>query len=198
MKRNTAKLKEDLLQAGITEIEKHGLDQLSLRTIAKTCGVTHGTPYRHFENKEGFLRAVLARISTFCAQCQSQGISQDMPAQKQLSQMGYNFVNFAKAYPYFFEALFIKYPFKYMKVTQDTIVSDTDLPGFTAFKTIVRQLREEKHFSSTEAENLFHFWSFITGLAILAQSPIGQDLNDRKIQTTIDNMVTIYSKGEKS
>ena len=56
MKRNTAQLKEQLIQTGIEEIGKHGIEQLSLRTIAKACGVTHGTPYRHFESKEGYLR----------------------------------------------------------------------------------------------------------------------------------------------
>ena len=53
MKRNTAQLKEQLIQTGIDEIGKHGIEQLSLRTVAKVCGVTHGSPYRHFESKEG-------------------------------------------------------------------------------------------------------------------------------------------------
>mgnify|MGYP000028760776 CR=1 FL=1 len=35
MKRNTAQLKEKLIQTGVEEIKKNGLDQLSLRTIAK-------------------------------------------------------------------------------------------------------------------------------------------------------------------
>ena len=43
MKRNTAQLKEQLIQTGIDEIEKHGIEQLSLRTVAKICGVTHSS-----------------------------------------------------------------------------------------------------------------------------------------------------------
>lgn len=65
MKRNTAELKERLIQTGIKEIEKHGIDQLSLRTVAKSCGVTHGTPYRHFESKENYLEVVLKRLFCF-------------------------------------------------------------------------------------------------------------------------------------
>ena len=68
MKRNTAQLKEQLIQTGIDEIEKHGIEQLSLRTVAKACGVTHGSPYRHFESKEGYLKVVLARLSLFLNQ----------------------------------------------------------------------------------------------------------------------------------
>lgn len=48
MKRNTAELKERLIQTGIKEIEDHGIDQLSLRTVAKSCGVTHGHPLPAF------------------------------------------------------------------------------------------------------------------------------------------------------
>lgn len=173
MKRNTAELKERLIQTGIKEIEDHGIDQLSLRTVAKSCGITHGTPYRHFESKENYLKVVLKRLSVFLNQ-------------------------FAKAYPYFFEALFIKFPFKYIKVTQDTISLDSDLPGFAAFKRIVLELRKDEGFTNSEAEILFHFWSFISGLAVLANSPIGRDLDNKAIQTNIEHMLDVYIKGERS
>lgn len=65
MKRNTAQLKEQLIQTGIDEIGKHGIEQLSLRTVAKACGVTHGSPYRHFESKEGYLKVVLTQLRCF-------------------------------------------------------------------------------------------------------------------------------------
>lgn len=68
MKRNTAELKEKLIQTGVAEIKKHGIDRLSLRTVAKSCGVTHATPYRHFKSKEDYLRVVLKRLSAFLSQ----------------------------------------------------------------------------------------------------------------------------------
>ena len=51
MKRDTDKLKENLILTGVEEIKQNGIDSISLRTVAKSCGVTHGTPYRHFESK---------------------------------------------------------------------------------------------------------------------------------------------------
>lgn len=198
MKRNTAQLKEQLIQTGIEEIGKHGIEQLSLRTIAKACGVTHGSPYRHFESKEGYLKVVLARLSLFLNQEINENIDATGSARDQLSQLGLNFIIFAKTYPYFFEALFIKFPFKYMKATQDTILLESDLPGFDKFKELVLKLRKEENFSNSEAESLFHFWSFITGLAVLANSPIGQDLDPQAIHSTIEHMLDIYIKGERS
>ena len=137
MKRNTGQLKEQLIQTGIDEIGKHGIEKLSLRTIAKACGVTHGTPYRHFESKEGYLKVVLARLSLFLNQEINENIDATGSARDQLTRLGLNFIIFAKTYPHFFEALFIKFPFKYMKVTQDTILLESDLPGFDKFKELV-------------------------------------------------------------
>ena len=198
MKRNTAQLKEQLIQTGIDEIGKHGIEQLSLRTVAKACGVTHGSPYRHFESKEGYLKVVLTQLSLFLNQEINENIDATSPARDQLTQLGLNFIIFAKTYPHFFEALFIKFPFKYMKVAQDTILLESDLPGFDKFKELVLKLRKEENFSNSEAESLFHFWSFITGLAVLTNSPIGQDLDPQAIQSTIEHMLDIYIKGERS
>ena len=198
MKRNTAQLKEQLIQTGIDEIGKHGIEQLSLRTVAKACGVTHGSPYRHFESKEGYLKVVLTQLSLFLKQEINQSMDATGSARDQLTQLGLNFIIFAKTYPHFFGALFIKFPFKYMKVTQDTILLESDLPGFDKFKELVLKLRKEENFSNSEAESLFHFWSFITGLAVLANSPIGQDLEPQAIQSTIEHMLDIYIKGERS
>ncbi|BAQ23949.1 transcriptional regulator [Streptococcus troglodytae] len=139
----------------------------------------------------------MTRLSTFLNQEIDQGIDQKISARDQLAQMGFNLITFAKRYPYFFEALFIKFPFKYMKVTQETIVLDSDLPGFDKFKRIVLDLRKEENFTNSEAETLFHFWSFISGLAVLANSPIGRDLDNQAIHTTINHMLDIYIKGEQ-
>lgn len=198
MKRNTAQLKEQLIQTGMEEIRKHGIEQLSLRTVAKACGVTHGSPYRHFESKEGYLRVVLTRLSLFLNQEINQSLDQTASARDQLAQLGVEFIRFAQDYPHYFEALFIKFPFKYMKLTSETILLESDLPGFDRFKAVVLQLRQEEGFSNSEAESLFHFWSFITGLAVLANSPIGQDLDEQAIQETISHMLDIYIKGERS
>ena len=64
------------------------------------------------------------------------------------------------------KALFIKSPFKYMELSGDTILVEKDLLGFDSFKRVVLALREEKGFHN---DTLFHFCSFISGLAILSK-----------------------------
>ena len=53
MKRNTAQLKGNLIQAGIEQICQHGIDNLSLRTVLQKSRITHGAPYKHFGSKDG-------------------------------------------------------------------------------------------------------------------------------------------------
>lgn len=171
---------------------------MSLRTVAKTCGVTHGTPYRHFKTKEAYLKAVLTEVAAFLNREIDKGVDEKDSARNQLAQMGCSLIASAKSYPYFFEALFVKFPFKYMKATRETILTDRDLPGFCKFKCIVSALRREVNFINSEAEMLFHFWSFISGFAVLANSPIGRDLDSKDIQTNIDHMLDIYIKGGQS
>lgn len=198
MKRNTAQLKENLIQTGIEEIHQHGIDNLSLRTVSQKCGVTHGAPYKHFGSKDGYLRIVLSRLSDFWANEMTVNIASSSSARDELTQMGFNFVLAAKRNPYVFEALFVKYPFKYLELSGETILTETDLPGFDAFKHIVLKLRQQEGFNNSEAETLFHFWSFISGLAILSQNPIGTDLSQSAIRTTIEHMLDIYIKGENT
>lgn len=195
MKRHTAKLKEDLIQTGVEEIKNHGIDKVSLRTIAKVCGVTHGTPYKHFESKEMYLKAVLARLSDFCSSQMTQNLDLNAPARQQLLQLGLNVVTFAQVYPYVFEALFIKYPFNYMEMTENTIVTTSQMSGFHDFKQCVVKLRQEENLLGSEAETLVHFWSFISGLGILVKSPLGDNFSYQMLQDMIEQMLSIYIKG---
>jgi AcrR family transcriptional regulator len=51
-------LRNSLIELALTELERVGYEQLSLRELAKTLGVSRAAPYRHFESKEVLLRAL--------------------------------------------------------------------------------------------------------------------------------------------
>lgn len=55
-------LREELLLAGIAELEIRGLGGFSLRRVAAACGVSCAAPYKHFESKEAFIAAILSYI----------------------------------------------------------------------------------------------------------------------------------------
>ena len=198
MKRNTAELRENLIQTGMEAIKNQGLEQLSLRTVATACGVTHGSPYKHFGNKDGYLKVVLARLTQLFYEEVTKDLDKSLSARYQLLQMGQAFVLFAQTNPHIFEALFIKFPFKYMEVTPETILTNVDLPGFSHFKVLVVRLIEEEKLMGREIDVLIHLWSFILGLSILSMGQIGENFSPRTIQETIEGMLERYIKGGQS
>ena len=198
MKRNTAELRENLIQTGMEAIKNQGLEQLSLRTVATACGVTHGSPYKHFGNKDGYLKVVLARLTQLFYEEVTKDLDKAMSARYQLLQMGQAFVLFAQTNPHIFEALFIKFPFKYMEVTPETILTNVDLPGFSHFKVLVVRLIEEEKLMGREIDVLIHLWSFILGLSILSMGQIGESFSPETIQENIEGMLERYIKGGQS
>lgn len=96
MKRNTAELKEKLIATGAEEIRTRGVDQLSIRTVAQRCGVTHGAPYKHFENKDVYLQVVLEHLSEIFLKYLTKGVDSSLDVRGQLVLMGCNFVHLLK------------------------------------------------------------------------------------------------------
>jgi AcrR family transcriptional regulator len=52
VKRN---LREELILAGIDEINIHGANGFSVRRVAGACKVSSAAPYKHFKDKEHFI-----------------------------------------------------------------------------------------------------------------------------------------------
>ena len=91
MKRNTAELKEKLIATGVEEIRTRGVDQLSIRTVAQRCGVTHGAPYKHFENKDVYLQVVLEHLSEIFLKYLTKGVDSSLDVRGQLVLIGLQF-----------------------------------------------------------------------------------------------------------
>ena len=60
----TETLKNRLIIAGIEEISMYGIRDFSLRRVATRCDASCAAPYRHFKNREDFIREILAYINS--------------------------------------------------------------------------------------------------------------------------------------
>jgi len=52
-------LKNALIQAGRELLERTGSEQFDLRTLARTVGVSHAAPYRHFTDKRALIYSIV-------------------------------------------------------------------------------------------------------------------------------------------
>jgi len=96
-----------LVDAAEQQIESAGLDGLTLRSIARRCGVSHAAPARHFNGVSGLLAALAARTfrnltHTLDAHVEAAG---DDPRQR-LAAAGRGYVEFALANPGTYELIF--------------------------------------------------------------------------------------------
>lgn len=61
-KNQSISVREKLILAGIEELENHGMQSFSMRRTAAACGMSCAAPYKHFEDKEEFVYAIIDYI----------------------------------------------------------------------------------------------------------------------------------------
>ena len=98
----TASVKEQLIIAGIDELEAHGISDFSLRRVAAACNVSCAAPYKHFESKEELIDEIFGYIRTQLNLLLEQvgEIFKDNP-KKKLVESGVAYIRFCIANPHF-------------------------------------------------------------------------------------------------
>lgn len=101
-------LKAALLSSALVLLDSMGVEKLSLRKVALHAGVSHGAPYRHFEDKEGLLAAVAHEgfVSMYEHMSQARDTFPDDDPRAQLDALGKAYVLFAIAHPTHFRLMF--------------------------------------------------------------------------------------------
>lgn len=91
-------LRSCLLRVGREELEAKGQEALSLREAARRAGVSANAPYRHFPDKEAFLRALAIAGFEELAECSGR--------EERIVGLGLAYIRFAEANPKLFTLMF--------------------------------------------------------------------------------------------
>lgn len=101
--------REDLIKAGIQEINKHGIAGFSMRRIADDCGLSCGAPYKHFENRKDFIAAVIEYVNEQWRVRQQELLDQYAgDLRRQIVEMSVGYVEFLMEHPHFRSILMLK------------------------------------------------------------------------------------------
>ena len=108
-KDSTRDLRQDLIEAGIEEINMYGANDFSVRRVASACGVSTAAPYKHFKDKKEFIGAIIDYVNEQWAVVQDQLLANctDDP-RTQMVTVAVGYVQFLMEKPYYRQTLMLK------------------------------------------------------------------------------------------
>ncbi|MCC8357923.1 MAG: TetR/AcrR family transcriptional regulator [Oscillospiraceae bacterium] len=101
--------KQELLLAGVQELNDHGIVDFSVRRVAEACGLSPAAPYKHFANKNEFIAAVISyNYSIWYTKLHDILEANPGDYRRQITEMLVTYTCFLVENPHFRSALMIK------------------------------------------------------------------------------------------
>lgn len=195
-RKESQKLRKEMINKGVEIVKKQGIENISIRKIAVDCGISHSSPYRHFKNKNELIKAILKKISSIFSVKLIQNIDFNQNRKEILSDMGFNFVQFASENPFLFDAMFLSRYIIPIKIKNKQLISDESLPGFDEFKQAVQKFSNENRIKTRSDFELTQLWSFILGFSVVI-SHVDIKTDDEWVKQVISSMIETYIKGNQ-
>lgn len=108
-KERSTNLRQDLILAGIEEINAYGANDFSVRRVASACQVSTAAPYKHFKDKKEFIGAIIDYVNEQWAEVQNQVLENcgDDP-RSQMVEICVAYTRFLMEKPYYRQTLMLK------------------------------------------------------------------------------------------
>jgi len=190
-KSNKVNLRERILECALHYIEDEGVENISLRHIARKLGISHSAPYRHFTTKD-YLILELANIGykIFAEYLHDKEMQENEVSNMELEACfvvnGKKYIDFALQHPTYYKLMFIS-P---LPNPQDHPELYTNAMGaFDCFKVHIQRLQDRGIFRKKNlSAAVLLAWSNVHGLAslILTDKLYPLNLDEKALTDTID------------
>ena len=190
-------LRQELLQTAEAQLSDDGVENLSLRALARTIGVSQTAPYRHFSDKNELLAALAVRgYRQLLTDLEAASRRAGSNPVEQMHALAHAYVNYAVSNPDVFKLMFGP---TLQPLDEHPELRQASRDTYDLVRRIVRNGVEQGIFRSEEIEYLANAgWAGIHGLATLkVDSP---ELFERHIdlQRQIDLGVRVFIAGMRS
>lgn len=166
-------LKEACVRAAREVIAEQGIEQLSLRDVARRLGVSHQAPYKHYASRDHLLAEVIRRcFESFAAYLDDRPPNAE--AHADLTALGRRYLDYAGAHPLEYRLMFgTPWP---EPATHSGLVKDA-VHAFDVLRSVLRRVHGTgaAHRTKVDLDALF-IWSNMHGLASIMQANVMDQL----------------------
>ncbi len=159
-------LKEACVVAAREFIAEHGVEQLSLRAVARRLGVSHQAPYKHYPSRDHLLAEVMRRCFRGFAQFLETRTPETDPAAELMSR-GQRYLEYAARHPLEYRLMFgtpWPEPAEHVGLVTDAV---------HAFDMLRNVLKRRPGVDAVQADlDAMFIWSTMHGLASLQQGDV--------------------------
>lgn len=174
-------IKNRLLELAIKKLEEVGVENLSIRELARDLGVSKNAPYRHFRNKDELLAAIANFGFIELTRMMEDGISAESGFRESLESMGNRYIDFSRLYPSI-------YRFMFSMTKSEIFYTKYDENASKAFLILSNQIEKAIDSGLIKQQDAFKtalsVWAYIHGCASFYVDSIGLPfgLSDKNIK----------------
>lgn len=156
--------RDQLIQAGLEELNEYGIQGFSTRRVAKRCGVSCATPYKHFKDTSEFIAEILNHINRLYNERQRKVLEEyaGCDSRTQLLQVALDYIRFLAEYPQFRRAIMQNY-----KDCDEPFRSLRGQLSYRIYKIVARYCRDVNMPDEVRARKTFFVRAVIYGAALL-------------------------------
>jgi len=185
-------LRNELIEIGAKLLIEQGLENFSLRKVAKEIGVSHAAPYRHFKNKEDLILEIAKKGIKEFYDALAKPFQEFIDQPKlQLIELGKAYINFAVNNPYLMKILFFSDLKKNIDITK---ITNINKDGYSMLEKSVKNCITTGETKINDVQKLSLLsWSFVHGLSALMMENVvyfGSASDEM-----IDQLVRLYING---
>lgn len=167
-------LKEACVQAAREVIAEHGVENLSMRDVARKLDISHQAPYRHFESRDHLLAEIMRRCFADFAQHLEDRPRTGNPA-ADLGAMGHAYLSYARNKPLEYRLMFgTPWP----EPAQHPALVQHAVRAFNLLRDGLRAMQGDQPEEHAQADRQAMFiWSTLHGMASITRANVMQHLN---------------------
>ena len=167
-------LKEACIQAARDVIAEDGVENLSMRDVARELGISHQAPYRHFESRDHLLAEIMRRCFVDIAHHLDQRPRSGI-ADTDLGAMGHAYLDYAQRKPLEYRLMFgtpWPAPAQHPELVRHAV------HAFNMLRDSLRNMQgnDGEHTAQADRRAMF-IWSALHGMASITQANVMQHLS---------------------